>query len=57
MEAALWNRKKIYCGSGSDFGNDLVPVPAPVPIQAIYSSVCQQQKICSKSFQRQHYFP
>jgi hypothetical protein len=36
----------IYCGSGSYFGEVLVPVPAPVPIPDpdLFSTVFQQQK-------------
>ncbi len=39
----------IYCGSGSgfDFGKVLVPVTVPVPVPDLFSTVFQQQKICT----------
>jgi hypothetical protein len=36
-------------GSGSNFGKDLVPVPARIPDTDLFSTVFQQQKMFTKS--------
>ncbi len=41
----LWNRNDS--GSGSSYGKVLAPVPVPDP--DLFSTVFQQQKICTKS--------